>query len=220
MKNRFNGNLLSQFKGFGLLIGFLFAITTFYSEAQQVVAVSLTKMNVLYRGVDNPAEIAVSGVPAADIQVKLTNGVIKKSGSSYIINPVKLGTAILTVYAKDKEVGKMEFRVKDLNDPVARLGGQKSGTVEKSWLALITKLNVAIDGSDYEYNFKIISFSVSANIEGKEIALAANSEKFTNEQMELIRKLKSGNKLTISEIKVMGPEGSPRDIEPLVFMVK
>jgi len=220
MKNRFNGDLLHQLKGIGLLLGFLFALTAFYSPAQQVVAVSLTKMNVVYRGVDNPADIAVSGIPAADIQVKISNGVIKKSGSSYLINPVKLGTAVLTVYAKDKEVGKMEFRVRDLPDPVARVGGYKSGTVGKSLMALMSKLDVALDGCDFEYKFKVLSFSVSAIIEGKEISLRADNEKITSEQTELIKNLKIGDKLTFSSIKVMGPEGSPRDIDPLVFTVR
>ena len=129
----------------------------------------------------------------------------------------KLGTAILTVLVKDKEVGKLEFRVKDLPDPVAKIGGRKSSTVEKSWLVLQSKLVAELEGSEFDYRFKILSFSMSALLNGKETTIVSSDEKITKEQYELIKNLPVDGKITISEIKAMGPEGTPRVLPPLVF---
>jgi len=220
MKKTISGILLDQRKGISFLLIALFVLTGFSSSAQPVVAIGLTKMNVLYRGVDNPATIAVSGVEQGDIKITSNNGTFKKAGDVYLLNPVKLGTTILTVFVKDKEVSKAEFRIKDLPDPVAKIRGEKSGIFEKSWLALMDKITAELDGSDFDYKFQILSFSVSTVVNGKEKTVVSKSEKFTKEQMELVKNIAHGAKLTISNIKVMGPEGTPRELQPMVLSVK
>jgi hypothetical protein len=184
------------------------------------ICVALAKMNVLYRGVDNPADIVVSGKAMQDMKVTIDNGTIKIANGTYLINPAKLGNALVSVLVKDKMIGSYQFRVKDLPDPVAKINGHKSAIVEKAWLVTATSLSVELENSDFDYNFAIVSFVVSANIPGFKVEKMAQGDKITADQINLIKSVKAGEKVMIEDIKVLGPEGTPRILAPLVFTVK
>jgi hypothetical protein len=221
MKKPYSLILSHQMRNATLLLIVLFSFAAFHVNSQEIVSVGLLKMNVLYRGVDNPATVTVSGVAQSDIKVKFSNGTFKIVGNNYLLNPTKLGDAVLSVFVKDREVGKAEFRVKDLPDPVAKLKGHRSGTVEKSWLALADKLTVELDGTDYDYRFTVIEFTVTTMSGGHSLSKMSKSDQFTTDQLNLIKNVNKGEKVLIEDIKIMGPEGSPHSLmDPLVFSVK
>src|SRR5664279_4193203 len=116
--------LLHKMKIVFVTVAFLFIVAACSDNGPKVVSIGLTKMNVIYRGVENPAVIAVSGAVAKDIKATIDNGAMKQTESGYSISPIKLGAAIVTVTVKDKPVGTYEFRVKDLPDPTVRINGQ------------------------------------------------------------------------------------------------
>mgnify|MGYP002747806170 CR=1 FL=1 len=63
-----------------------------YTVAEPSVAVSATKMNVLYLGVDNPIDVSVSGVSPDRIAVSMQGGSISKNGKGgYVARPTKTG---------------------------------------------------------------------------------------------------------------------------------
>jgi GldM C-terminal domain len=213
--------LIHKMKKVSLALGILFTLAVFSGNTQQTIAIALTKMNVLYRGVDNPATILVSGANQQDIKATIDNGMIKKDNQNYNINPTRLGKAIVTVYVKDKVVGMEEFRVKDLPSPVAKVGNHSSGIVEKAWLATMSGITADCEGSNFDYRFTVISFSVTAIIEGKEITKTSTSNKFTEEQINLIKNVASNGKVRIEDIRILGPEGSPREPLPgIMFTLK
>jgi hypothetical protein len=220
MKNNYSGMMVYPVKQVSLAFFLLFAIAVFSGNTQQIVSIGLTKMNVLYRGVDNPAVVAVSGVRQNDIKLTTNNGTIRQVDNQFILSPTRLGNELITVLVNDKVVGTEEFRVKDLPDPVAKVDNHKSGIVEKDWLLNAVGLTAELEGSDFYFPFKIISFTLSVSDKEYTYDKMSNSDKFTNEQIELLKKVKVDQKVRIEDIKVMGPEGSPRDLQPLVFTIK
>ena len=89
------------------------------------VVISPTKMNVLYRGVDNPLEVSVPGVDPSKLIV--SGAGVKKSGNGYIADVTrnKGGKMKISVSVKDGDkvtnMGSKEFRVKSLPDAAGEM---------------------------------------------------------------------------------------------------
>lgn len=201
---------------------------TKYSVNPPQVSVSPTKMNVFYRGVDNPVDVSASGFSSDKLSITLPNSITKKmTGSHWVINPTKLGDVQVSVFVVDpdgkkKEMGHLPFRVHDLPNPVAYVGGKRFGSVEKGWLYVQDKVSAVLEGTEFDYNYTIISFHVTTiKSGGVEVDETSNSEKLTPAQINIIKNCSSGSKIHFEQIKVLGPEGGPRPPLPdITFKLK
>ena len=99
-----------------------------YSTAYQVIApllvASPTKMNVLYRGVENPIDLSVPGVPAERIQAAISTGRITRSGQGWVATGMTDSHAEVHATAtmangSTRRIGPVKFRVKNLPPPSA-----------------------------------------------------------------------------------------------------
>ena len=169
----------------------------------------------------HPVDVAASGFSGDKVTINLSNGRYKKVGGSYLISPEKLGNAQVTVMVdidgKKKAMGTKDFRVKDLPDPVAKVGGKKSSTVEKSWLGLQSRITAELEGSEFEYKFTVLEFTVSATQGGFSFDKISHNDLITTEQNNLIKNSSRGQRVRFEDIKVMGPEGTPRVLQTLSF---
>ncbi len=195
-------------------------------NAGQFAAVSPTKMNVLYLGVDNPIAIAVSDASLDEIEVELDNGEIIGKNGEYIIRPQKPGMAIIKVFQVNKgkrtQVKEAYFRVKTVPDPVTFVAGKKGGTITKSELLKADEIRILMENFDFDLSFKVLSFVVSTTAPGtytvhEEIS---NSNKFSKSQKELIKGLVKNQKIYFEDIKVTGPDGSIRKLGTVGFEIK
>ncbi len=134
--------------------------------------------------------------------------------------PVRLGKAVVTISAKDKPVGTVEFRVKDLPDPTARINGQSGGQIDTVSLIRAGKLTVGIYNSEFQLSWTVLEFTMSCSLDGFTYEKYSKGEKLDIEMINLIKKLKPGLKVSFEDIKVKGPEGSPRTIDPIIFVIK
>jgi len=192
-----------------------------YQVAEASAVISATKMNVFYLGVDNPVAISVAGVPADKVFPSITNGSIKKVGNSYVVIPKTLGNALVTVDAeidkKRRNMGFLEFRVKSIPDPIAKVAGRKGGLIDKGQLAAQAIVQADMENFDFDLKFNVTEFKVSATRGGFQVDEASKSNRFTPAQIELIKSLNRGNKVYIEDVKAVGPDGRVRDLSALVF---
>lgn len=194
-----------------------------YQVAEASAVISPTAMNVFYLGVDNPVDISVAGVPADKIRASITNGSIVKQGGSYVVRPKMIGNAIVSVDAqidgKWKTMGNMDFRVKRVPDPVAKVAGRKGGVIEKNNLAIQSVVQADMENFDFKLSYQVTEFTVSANVGGFSQDIISKSNKITNAQQELIKGLAKGSKVYFLDIKAVGPDGGVRDLSPIVFKI-
>jgi len=61
-----------------------------YQVAKPNVTMSASKMNVFYRGLENPFEVSGGAIPNENLQVEMTNGKVSKRGDNYIIEPTDI----------------------------------------------------------------------------------------------------------------------------------
>lgn len=201
-----------------------------YQVGEVGLVVSPTKMNVFYIGVDNPVDISVPGVPKENIVATMTNGTIRedKTTGGWIVRPA---TGDLTgkkttisvnaeVHGKKREMGSVAFRVKTVPDPVAKVAMSKGGVLQRSMLLAQTGVFCEIENFDFEMPFKVISFSVNAIIQGFEEVSQSNSNKFTEGQFDLIKKLRRGDKVNFENIKAKGDDGITRNLPPMIFKLQ
>ena len=76
--------------------------TPSFTVAEPALVVSPTKMNVFYRGLPNPVEVSVPGVPADKIDVRISGNhkIKKESDGTFTITPGRDAKANITVSAE------------------------------------------------------------------------------------------------------------------------
>lgn len=198
-----------------------------YQVAEPMLVVSPTKMNVFYIGVDNPVEISVPGVPADRIFPSISNGNIRKEGKGYIVNPSRAGqNAQVTVVAEveknvKKNMGMKEFRVKIVPDPVAKVAGIKgSGGIDKAVLMAQAGVVAEMENFEFDLQFKVTEFIVSTVVGGFTQDKPSKSNRFTTEQMNLIKGASRNQKVYIEGIKAVGPDGTTRQLGSIALTIK
>ncbi|MCA6362540.1 MAG: gliding motility protein GldM [Bacteroidetes bacterium] len=198
-----------------------------YMVAAPSAAVSPTKMNVFYIGVDNPVSISAAGVAPSDITPSMTGGTITSAGKpgDYIVRVSQGAKATISVNAKlngaSKSMGSFEFRIKRVPDPVAYLGNIKGdGQMNKGELNAASGIFARMENFDFDLSFKVVSFVMSMNVNGVFVDKKANGPALTPEMKTLLASAKPGGKVFFEQITVQGPDGSLRKIPGVNIKVK
>lgn len=196
-----------------------------YTVAKPTLVVSPTAMNVFYRGLDNPVEVSVPGVPTEALDVSMSN-VESRSGSNgnYKLRPGKQQTTVVSVSAdingKKQNFGKKEFRVKNVPDPKPYFGGKTgSDNIPRKNLLAAAGVIAKMENFEFDLRFEIISYQVSATIRGNVVEQACRGPALSGDSKKIIKELKSGQKLYIEKIKAKGPDGSIRDLGTIALRV-
>jgi hypothetical protein len=197
-----------------LLLSVLFISLSAQEESSKYKSVIISpKTNVIYKGIDNLVEIKVAGVSNDKISVSVSGGTLSKTDSSkYYIKPdvssvnVTLSVAA-NVNGKKISAGVHEFAVKIIPDPIAMVGGYKGGNISKNTLMVQKGITIGYENSVLYLNYTITGFTVSANTSGYSLEARSNSGNFTPEQLNIIKKLNSGDKVYFENIRAKGPDG-------------
>jgi gliding motility-associated protein GldM len=196
-----------------------------YIVAPPSLSVSATKMNVFYIAVDNPVSISAGGVSPDQISAAISNGTISRSGNEWVVRPVTQGKALVSVNAKlgdrMKNMGSVEFRVKNVPAPEAFIANTSGGAVSKD-LVLASGAIIPRMPPDFEFNlnFTIVSFKFSGNSKGDIIDYSANGNSLTPQMKEFIRNSRRGSKVILEDIFAKGPDGKTRKLSPIVLTLQ
>jgi len=206
-----------------------------YLVAAKTAVVSPVNMNILYLEVDNPLKISVPGYTAGEISAVINNGkvsAIKKTLGEYSARPSKKGEALVTLYAdvegKRTKMGSVPFRVKEVPPPKASV----MFVINANGKMLIEKMRMVnaggIDAKLKDFDFKgiyyqVTSFHLSGLYKGEQQHKDVKGPAFSKEMIGIIKNTKSGNTITISNIKAKRTDAkntSVRDLDPIVLTIK
>lgn len=187
-----------------------------YQVAVPSAVVSPSKMNVLYRGVDNPIDVSASGFSADKLIIQIDNGTSKKTAAGYIIQPGSGKGTDVSVFAMmdkvKKFLGKITFRVKNVPDPLVRIQGITGKSVDKVYAAGADGVKAEMPPDfDFDISYIVKSFTFSLNSDGYENSISNDGWRFNDKAKSMLSRLKAGNKITIEDIKIIGPDGTVRD---------
>ncbi len=198
---------------------------TEYQVAVPSVSVSPTKMNVFYIGVDNPVDITAAGVNPNSVNASFVgNGSIAKSGAGYIVKVRGGAKCSINVSADGKNLGSKEFRIKTVPDPAAVVGSdpknKKGGQIAKATLAGMSGVRAELENFDFQLTFSVTTFDVTAQVGGFYETEKASSGAFTPRQKGLINKLNRNDRVFIENVRAVGPDGTPRKLNDIVFKLQ
>lgn len=199
---------------------------TTYEVAAPNLVVSPTKMNVFYRGVDNPVSISVSGYSASDIAPSMTNGSLSRASDGYIVKPGPAAKSMVSVTVTNPDGSKrtmpgVEFRVKNVPDPTPVFSRKGVGdeTITKAELIGGSGLIARLDNFEFDLKFDVVSYTVSTTARGTYLTQDCRGPALTSDAKKILKDAKSGQKIYFDNIKVKGPDGRVRAIGTLSFRV-
>ena len=157
----------------------------------------------------------------------MTGGTLQPVGpGKYIARPTAVGAnAEITISSQTdagmQKMGTYVFRVRKLPDPTAFIAyaDEKGNPTKyiggrgfsKSDLLATNGIGAAIDDGLLNIDFKVISFeTVFFDNMGNAIPEVSNSDKFTERQKEIFRRLSRGRRFYITRVNAVGPDGTTR----------
>ncbi len=197
---------LGNFKFLFLLVCLAFTLKV---EAQAVVSVE--KMNVLYRGLENPISVAIAGIDAKNVIVKVDHGLItKKDDVHYLIKPMgsnlQLTLTVSSIEGKDTAIqGVFSYRVLAVPMPnliVANVSSASpnSNSISMASLKVNPSLRAAMDNFIFDIKCEVMSFTVSYMDGKKEVTESFKGSTIPASLLKNIEKM--GNPVTLIFSKV------------------
>ena len=171
--------------------------------------VSADKMNVVYRGIENPITVSMPGVPENNISASTPgHSFTKKSGSTYILKPGK---------GKDLEIkvnGTIEgetfssttpFRIKSLPRPTPTIRGQlqEGGAVKMPRAALeVSPVGALFEDFDFDLSPVVKRFTMS--VPGQ-ASVVVNGDRLDSAAKRSLALAKNGDIIQFFDIKADVP---------------
>ena len=202
--------------------------TPSFTVAEPALVVSPTKMNVFYRGLPNPVEVSVPGVPGDRLDVRIAGGhkIKKQPDGSYVVEPGKGKDAKISVTAtlpdgSKKSLPQRDFRVKRIPDPVPSFAGKEPSDRTISKNTLLGAPGVAAKMVNFDFDVKVVvkSFSISVSRDGTLVERKSNSNRLTDNMKELLNRVTRGNVIYIEDIVVKMPDGTERQLATMKLKV-
>ncbi|MFH0757721.1 MAG: GldM family protein [Bacteroidota bacterium] len=197
-----------------------------YENIRSSFTISTIAMNVLYRGLNNPISISASGIKKENLLVSIDNGSIdfdetKNNGYARPGGSRKATISLsgITNFGDTLYLGAMDFRVLDLPKPTASIAGLKGGAISMSDLINAKGVDAAADDFLFEVDFVVTEFSLVIVYGGIYSSRFSDSNRFTQEQIQMLRLFRPGQKLTIDDIKAIGPDGRLRTLNSITFEI-
>jgi gliding motility-associated protein GldM len=194
-----------------------------YTVGQASTAIALPEMNVLYIGYPNKVTVTAAGVGAEKININATGGRIQKvANGEFVVNvSSQSDNFIITAVADGKTLGSSTYRVRMMPEPVASVGGKKSGEfVNAATLAAQAGVAAAIENFPLNLKYSVTGFNaVGVDENGDLMTKQCQGNTFSPDARNMIKKMKSGDILTVENIYCVGPDGRRTKLPSLLYNI-
>ena len=199
-----------------------------FTVAEPALVVSPTKMNVFYRGLPNPVEVSVPGVPADKIDVRISGNhrIKKEADGTFTVTPGTDREANITVSAElpdgsKKTLPPRDFRVKRIPDPVPFFVGKTPSDRSISKQALVGADGIGAQMVNFDFDVRVVvkSFSVSVSRDGTLVEKQSNNNRLTPDMKQLFQRVSRGNVVYFEDIIVGMPDGTERQVAAMKLKV-
>ncbi len=183
-----------------------------------------SKMDVVYRGVDNHISIIVPGYSSADIQPTISNGQIQKVENGWVVRPGKgnvVSISVSTSSSNSTPSKEVKLRVKEVPDPKPAFGVKTAvdETIAKGELIEVEGVFARLDGFEFNFTYEIIEYRVTMIVGGTPLEQVVRGSMVSSAVREMFGKAKPGQKVYIEGIKAKGTDGTVRSLGTLAFKV-
>ncbi len=181
--------------------------------------IAADKMNVVYRGVDNPITVSIPGIPDNNVSASGA-GLSKVSGSKYVMRP-QTGTSVTitasgTLPDGQKVSSQAPFRIKGIPAPVGTIRGE-SGIVRMQRGGLeISSVGALLEDFDFDLNLRVTGFSFKVS---GQPTIVVSGTKLNGAAQAALRRAKRGDAVQIFDINtsISGSDVKLRKTAPVVI---
>lgn len=185
-------------------------------------AVMLDKMNVFYRGLDNPVTISSgTGWDKTNASISGAGATMTRSSGpgKFNVRVTQLGTAKITVNA-DGKVSSYDFRVKDVPDPVLMVGPSDGGRVQSVVFKNQRFARAELKDFLFDYRYNIVSASVYfAGAGFPDVQTASINSGNLSALESMLQRCVPGTTVTFDNVRVQGPGGPVKSIPGAGFVL-
>ncbi|MFM6975699.1 MAG: gliding motility protein GldM [Sphingobacteriaceae bacterium] len=194
-----------------------------YQVARPSAVVSPDKMNVFYVGVPNPISISAPGIPKEKLRISMSGGNVSGANGKYTVNVSSMGQATVNVAAeingKVQAIGSSNFRVKRIPDPRAKIAGKTGGKLSSVAIKSQDNIFAVLEGFDFDAKFNITGFSLviakpRADVIGP---IQSNNSAINGAMKSALSTVSPGTRVIFDNIIAVGPDGVPRQLDPIVL---
>lgn len=190
------------------------------------VSIKATKLTdidakILYIGVDNV--LKVEGINNLPVQLISRKSTVKSiSDNEFILHVSSLGMDTISVLKNGKEVFNTFFEVSYITNPVARIGKLNANVATVAEILSDPSLNVFLPNCYYFNPFTVSRFSgIFIPRNGSSVTtFNSPTNKFLNDQINIIKTLKPGDKIYFEIIVVDGPNSTRKMLPALTVNVQ
>jgi gliding motility-associated protein GldM len=167
--------------------------------------IAADKMNVVYRGVENPMTVSIPGIADNKVTASASNGTWKKiSGSKYNFTPSKGATVTFTANGILPDGQKIstpaEFRIKDIPRPVGSIRGETGDgacvRMQRQGLE-IASVGAALEDFDFDLGLKVTGFSFK--VSGQPTVIVSGN-KLSGQAKSVLNRARRGETVQIFDI--------------------
>lgn len=197
-----------------------YTVTGQYMVAKPSAVVSPDKMNVLYIGVPNPVTVSAPGVATSSLKLSMSGGSLNGgSEGHYTAKVSSIGTAKITVMGdKGMVLGTSEFRVKRIPDPKPQFAGKSGGTTSAANIRAQDRIFAKLDNFDFDAKFNVTRFTLLIVKPRQDaIILSGSGDQLTSSMRSAMSSVSPGTTIVFKDIVAVGPDGSPRGLDPIVI---
>lgn len=176
--------------------------------------VAASSMNVFYMGIDNPVSVSA---PMPNFKASAPGLRAGSGAGQYIMRPTAVGKVTINVTGTDDSgktvnLGKSEFRVKKIPNPVPYIAGKTgSCTMSKSDLASGV-IQAKMEGFEFDLKVQVSSFSLGTSVSGDYKEVNVNGSRMDGAAQALISKAARGQRFYVEKMKVKMPDGTTREL--------
>ncbi len=201
----------------------LYPFATAYTVTKPQSVVSPTKMNVMYIGVDNPLSISAAGVESEDVIAAISDGrLIRQADGNYFARVTRPGFTSVTVSTRKDDqtlpVGKHQFRVMRVPDPVGMVGKYESGKVPAGYFKVQAGVQAVLKGFVFDFKYTVVSYDLLYKPHRQDLMFEQNKGPVFGTRIKaILSNAKPKDRVYIENIRVRGDDGSVRRLPTLSF---
>lgn len=186
--------------------------------------IAADKMNVVYRGLQNPMTISVPGVADNKVEAKAA-GLVKVKGGvgKYMMTPSKGADVKINVTATLPDGGSMssskKYRIKDIPKPLTTVR-REAGYVKMPKSSLV-KTTVRVELPDFLFDLSFTVKSFKVKVPGQ-ATITVNGSKMSAQAQDAINKARVGDVIGIFDVKssINGVNTNVKDASPVTIEVQ
>ncbi len=168
--------------------------------------ISADKMNVVYRGVENPMTISIPGIPDSKVKASAP-GLKRAKGSKYVMIPGRGREVTINASGSlpdgQRVNTKSKFRIKDIPAPRGTVRKQAGNvTIPKSSLE-IASIGAELEDFDFDITLQTVSFKFK--VPGQP-TINVRGGKLDSKAKSALRRARAGQSVQIFDIKVRNPK--------------